>query len=199
MVDWRVLLKDSPINWLLEESNPSVRYFTLLDILDRKRDDAETSEARKRIPTSTAVMRILENQHSQGYWKEPDSPYLPKYKASYWTVMTLAQLGMDGTNENVRKACEHVFRFQTKDGAFLCQTKEELRRLYDRPLASRNKPPSRDEWVSSHLFEQQLSCLTGNISAALMRIGYENDPRVKKALEWLIKIQNRDGGWLCPY
>ncbi len=32
-----------------------------------------------------------------------------------------------------------------------------------------------------------------------MRIGYEDDPRVKKALEWLIKIQNMDGGWLCPY
>lgn len=37
------------------------------------------------------------------------------------------------------------------------------------------------------------------MAAALIRIGYGNDPRVRKALEWLVKIQNADGGWLCPY
>jgi hypothetical protein len=36
------------------------------------------------------------------------------------------------------------------------------------------------------------------MAAALNRIGYENDPRVTKALDWLVKIQNKDGGWLCP-
>lgn len=35
--------------------------------------------------------------------------------------------------------------------------------------------------------------------AALIRLGYENDSRVNKASEWLVKIQNPDGGWLCPY
>jgi len=35
--------------------------------------------------------------------------------------------------------------------------------------------------------------------AALIRLGYGDDLRVKKALEWLLKIQNKDGGWLCPY
>jgi len=33
--DWRAALKADPTNWLLEEENPSVRYFTLKDILDR--------------------------------------------------------------------------------------------------------------------------------------------------------------------
>jgi hypothetical protein len=37
------------------------------------------------------------------------------------------------------------------------------------------------------------------MTAALIRIGYANDARVKKAIEWLAKVQNRDGGWLCPY
>ena len=44
-----------------------------------------------------------------------------------------------------------------------------------------------------------LSCLTGNVVAALWRLGYEDDPRVWKALDWLVSIQNADGGWLCPY
>jgi len=37
------------------------------------------------------------------------------------------------------------------------------------------------------------------MTAALIRIGYLDDSRVKRALEWLVKIQNKDGGWLCPY
>ena len=45
----------------------------------------------------------------------------------------------------------------------------------------------------------ELSCLTGNVVAALLRFGYGGDPRVWKAIEWLISIQNQDGGWLCPY
>jgi len=35
--------------------------------------------------------------------------------------------------------------------------------------------------------------------AALIRLGYADDPRVRKALDWLVKVQNQDGGWLCPY
>ena len=61
------------------------------------------------------------------------------------------------------------------------------------------KLPSLNEWVASVVFEHQYSCLTGNMGAALIRIGYADDPRVMKALSWLVKIQNRDGGWLCPY
>jgi hypothetical protein len=30
-------------------------------------------------------------------------------------------------------------------------------------------------------------------------MGYEADSKLKKALDWLVKIQNADGGWLCPY
>ncbi|NWF86338.1 hypothetical protein HXY32_00750 [Candidatus Bathyarchaeota archaeon] len=61
------------------------------------------------------------------------------------------------------------------------------------------KLPSPNQGASSLVFEHQYSCLTGNMVAALIRMGYAQDQRVKRALEWLIKIQNNDGGWLCPY
>jgi hypothetical protein len=61
------------------------------------------------------------------------------------------------------------------------------------------KIPSKKAWFDRHLCEGQLSCLTGNTVAALLRLGYEGDRRVQRAIEWLIKVQNRDGGWLCPY
>ena len=28
---------------------------------------------------------------------------------------------------------------------------------------------------------------------------YAGDPRLRRALDWLVEVQNRDGGWLCPY
>jgi len=37
------------------------------------------------------------------------------------------------------------------------------------------------------------------VAAALIRIGYANDLRVRKALERLVRVQNKEGGWLCPY
>jgi len=37
------------------------------------------------------------------------------------------------------------------------------------------------------------------MAAALIRLGYLDDPRVKRALDWLVEVQNQDGGWLCPY
>jgi hypothetical protein len=33
----------------------------------------------------------------------------------------------------------------------------------------------------------------------MLRVGYCGDARLTKALDWLVKIQNADGGWLCPY
>jgi hypothetical protein len=38
---WLSELKAEPTEWLLEPSNPSVRYWTLLDILDRKPNDPD--------------------------------------------------------------------------------------------------------------------------------------------------------------
>lgn len=35
--------------------------------------------------------------------------------------------------------------------------------------------------------------------AALLRLGYGDDPRVWRAVDWLVRVQNADGGWLCPY
>ena len=173
-VDWSEILGDSPIDWLLERSNPSVRYFTLVDILGKPQDDLEVRYTKKAISESATVQMILRKQNPIGYWENPNSPYVPKYKSSYWTLMVLSNLGIDKTCDEVAKACEFIFQFQLEDGGFPCENIGTTR-------------------------ESQLSCLTGNMVAALVRLGYENDSRVKRAVDWLVRIQNKDGGWLCPY
>jgi hypothetical protein len=193
------LLEESLLDWLLEKTNPSIRYFTLRDILDKDEDDPQVVAAKKAIPTSKVVKRILSKQNSEGYWEESANPYHPKYKSSYWQIMVLGQLGMDKTDEKVKRACKYIFRFQLDEGGFSSYTRERALEEYERMRKKGKKLPSPNEWVSAIVFEHQYSCLTGNMAAALIRIGYLNDPRVRKALEWLVKIQNRDGGWLCPY
>jgi len=199
MIKLSEILKESPIDWLLEEANPSVRYFTLRDILGKSESDPQMAASKRAISESQVVKRILQKQNPEGYWEKPFDPYNPKYKASYWQIMTLGQLGMDETDKRVEKACEYILQFQLKEGGFTSQTRETALKEYEWRLKKGRKLPSRDEWTTTITFEQQLSCLTGNMIAALIRLGYENDSRVKKALKWLVNIQNVDGGWLCPY
>jgi len=199
MFNWSEILKESPVDWLLEESNPSARYFTLRDILDKNEADSQVVAARNTIAESQVVKKILQKQNPEGYWEEPRNPYHPKYKSSYWQIMMLGQLGMDECDERVKKACEYIFQFQHSEGGFSSSTHETAMKDYEWLRKRGKKLPPLEQWASSLVYEHQYSCLTGNMAAALIRIGYEDDQRVRKALGWLVKIQNKDGGWLCPY
>ena len=199
MIEWSKILKESPIDWLLEETNPSVRYFTLLDVFGKSENDPQVATAKRAIPTSQVVKKILQKQNPEGYWKEPANLYHPKYKSSYWQIMTLGQLGMDRSDERVKRACEYAFQFQLDEGGFSSNTIQLALKEYEQLREKGKNLPPPNQWASSMVYEHQYSCLTGNMAAALIRIGYANDSRVRKALEWLVKIQNKDGGWLCPY
>ena len=86
MIEWLKILKKSPIDWLLEKTNPSVRYFTLRDILDEDENDSQVVAAKQAIPKSQVINKILQKQKLEGYWEEPDNPYHPKYKSSYLQI-----------------------------------------------------------------------------------------------------------------
>ena len=44
--DWRSILNADPTEWLLEKQNPSVRYFTLNEILDKPENDILVKETK---------------------------------------------------------------------------------------------------------------------------------------------------------
>jgi len=194
---------ESPIKWLLEKENPPVRYFTLRDILGRGETDSEMKEARAAIATYKVFEKMLSKLKPKGYWEDPDSPYLPKYKSTYWQIMILGQLGMDKSHERVQRACEFVLSLQLDEGGFSAYTRKTALTEYDwmrsRAVLKEKLPPDSKSWAQSVVIEHEYSCLTGNVCAALLRMGYAKDARLKKALNWLVKIQNRDGGWLCPH
>ena len=45
---WKSYLNSDPTKWLLEEDNPSVRYFTLKDILDKPDNDLEVRKCQRK-------------------------------------------------------------------------------------------------------------------------------------------------------
>jgi hypothetical protein len=61
-------LNGNPLSWLLEPENPSVRYWTLVDILERPGSDAELQASRDAISLQPLTQELFSLQHVEGYW-----------------------------------------------------------------------------------------------------------------------------------
>ncbi len=201
--DWKAHLTADPTAWLLEADNPSVRYLALRDLLEAPEDAPVVLEAREAIRRSATVAKIFMRQQVAGHWGDPDQPYHPKYRATYWQILLLGLLGLDRTDPRVARACDAIVPFQLADGGFTIVREAGAAREYcwvqERAKRRGQAPPPMAGWVQERIREYEMSCLTGNVAAALLRLGYGGDDRVTRALRWLVAVQNRDGGWLCPY
>lgn len=154
---------DPVIDWLLEEDaeNPGIRYFALRDLLHLAEDERAVLTARRQIMRSGPVPVILEAQDDDGTWVKKGSGYSPKYRGTVWQVLFLAELGADPADHRVRKGCEALLRGGiAPNGAFSA---------YARATPS-----------------GALHCLNGNMLYALQRLGFGDDPRVRRALDWQI-------------
>ena len=97
------------LNWLLEKEQPSVRYYTLVDLQDRKRDDPKVSEALSQIPRKGWAAEILSTQAPRGNWESLRSLYRPKYTATNWRAIVLADLGITAKDARIRATCDLFF------------------------------------------------------------------------------------------
>ena len=61
-MNWKNLLNKDATNWLLQDDNPSVKHFTLVDLLGKKENDSEAIEAKNLIMKTGVVPKILEKQ-----------------------------------------------------------------------------------------------------------------------------------------
>ncbi len=175
MNTWKSVLKSDPTTWLLEKNNPTVRYFTLRDILEKPEHDEEMREAKKDIMETGVVPAILLKQKKEGYWEEPDRFYNAKYKGTVWQLMILAELGTDGKNTQIHNACEFILSYSQdlESGGFAHST-------------SAKKGGGRHSEV--------IPCLTGNMVFSLIRLGYLDDKRVREGIKWITSYQRFDDG-----
>lgn len=96
MKEWKSLLKEDATDWLLEESNPSVRYFALTELLDTSEDDAKVKKAKGDIMRIAAVPDILARQKTEGYWEDPRSFYT-RARQVQWNSMATPSFSGTGS------------------------------------------------------------------------------------------------------
>jgi len=159
---WMDKVNGDPLPWLLEQDpvNPSIRFLTLTNILDRPFDDHEVIQSRTEGMKTGPIPVILDAMDPEGYWVQPGLGYYPKYRGSVWQIVFLAQLGADGSHSKIQKACNYILEnTPSKHGGF-----------------SMNGFPS-----------GSIHCLEGNLAAALIALGMYGDPRLDRALDWLAR------------
>lgn len=165
---------DPVLEWLLEPSEPAMRYLASRDLLGRRPTERSLARLRSEIPKRGWAAKILAKQRERTWWATKTTCYHPKFRSTIWQVQVLADFGMSRREERIGNAVDFWFdlHYNPKDGGY--------------------SPGSRKEkWFSSHL------CTTGNMVRSLIRLGYLEDERVQSAIEWLVDEQYPDGGWDC--
>lgn len=152
------------VDWLLGADNPSASYLALTGLLDRPEGDPDAAVARSAIPSQRQAQAILNAQWPEGYWMHPGVGYSPKYKASTWQVIFMAQMGMPRTLATDR-ACGYLL-----DNARLPNG------LFTADKTARGAIP----------------CLSGNLLRAMRKLGCD-DPRLDESSEALSVAVVRDG------
>lgn len=174
MMNGKPDLKGNPIPWLLEEDNPSVRYFALLEFLGKTNNDPEVTGARSDIIEKGLVPAILSKQKEEGCWQKADQFYSDKYKGTVWQLIILAELGVSKDDDvRIKKACEFILEYSQERESYGFSIYHSTRVGGGRPSGV-------------------IPCLTGNMVYTLIRLGYLSDQRLQKAIGWIITYQRFD-------
>lgn len=165
-MDWQSQLNDDPLPWLLEASDPAVRYLTLRDVQGLPPDDPNLLAARELAHTHGPIATVLAEMDPDGYWVKPGPGYGPKYTSTVWALILLAQLGASvHGDERIARACGYILDFgMTSQGQFTA-----------------TGAPS-----------GTADCLHGNLCAALVALGCA-DTRLEQAYEWMARSVTGDG------
>ncbi len=160
---------DLAVSWLLQSEDPSVRYLTLTEVLDKPHDLPDVESARKQIAQGPKVRVLLSGQRRDGGFGV--HPY-QKWTGAHWRLVSLVELGIPPGFKPAVRATDLVLKWL----------------LGDAHLQNVPKIDGRYRRCASQ---------EGNALAVCSRLGIANDPRVKQLAESLIEWQWPDGGWNC--
>ncbi len=171
--------RDQTVSWLLEQENPGIRFWTFRDLLGRSRDDPEVVASHDALASWRPVSDLLREHRPEGYWAEPEDVYWPKWKATVWQLILLAELGMPSDHPAVKAGCEYFLKIMDS------QNKSWPPPNYSDKDEQGQWPAWRSVWEP---------CVTGNMARTLTVFGFGEDRRVREMFEWLIRYQLPDGG-----
>ena len=163
MSEW---IPQALLDWLLEEDNPSARYLALRHLLGRPEDAPEVAAAREEIVSFAPVRALLGAQYPAGYWIKADRGYSPRFKATVWQLLFLADLGVPRL-PSIARACEHVLAHTVHTGTGL---------------------------FSAHVHSSGVwPCLNGDLLRALSYLGYGDHLVVRAVVDALARRVVEDG------
>ena len=174
-MEFRVLpehtIPENVLEWLLEPSNPSVRYRTLLELLHYSPSDSEVQLTYNEVLNWKPVMKIKNAMHPDGYWTVKvdkgkivgrDTEYRT-FNTTHWVLGYLAEYGLTRKEEFIHQASTRYLDLQKDDGDF---------------------------W-------QHLSCLYGLNLHTFAKLGFASDPRIQKTIGLVNSSIRHDNGYLC--
>jgi len=174
MANWKSFLRPDVSQWLLAQSNPSVRYLTLTNILGEKEATSEVRRAKAEIMVTGVVPKIL-SKLKDASWSSPGRFYRDKYKGTVWQLIILAEHAADGKDVRINGACEYILQHSQDPDSFGFSHTE------------RSGNPG-------GIHSDVIPCLTGNMIWSLLKLGYLEDERVKEGIKWISKYQRFDDG-----
>lgn len=171
MIDWKSALKEDPTDWLLEEDNPSIRYWTLRDILHKSERGPVATETKGKISGSEEVQLIFAKVNINGgpFWSRSDGDIYWGTFSTGGVLCFLAETGLTKEEPEIKDLANFLFGYQSAEGFF------------------KLSPKGPGWW----------SCFTATVLGALLRFGFVYDERIERGIEWLFRTQRLDGGWYC--
>ncbi len=162
---------DSVTEWLLEPSQPTVRYLTLTRLLGKTDSRPEVRSAHTALAKDPWVVSVLDRRDPAGWWGHPRNRLEPRFLGTHWSLLALADLGVTRTIPEIATSCEYWMGNSPLEGGGV---------------------GGLGKGKGHH-------CYTANMARALIRMGYDEDPRIRRTMEWLVHTAHPKGGWSCRY
>lgn len=170
MTDWKSILRNDTLDWLLEENEPAVRAATLTDLLDVALDDPKVIEAQKREFLEGPSAAILSKMQPEGYWGRPEDFYIrSKYHGTVWSFLLLVEMNCGRFDFRMQEAANFLLEHsQNPDsGGFAYYSASQ----------------------GGGIQHGVIPCLSGNLVWGLIKTGLLSDKRIHQGADWLARNQ----------
>jgi hypothetical protein len=165
------MIPEDVLDWLLEPSNPSIRYRTLVEIQGHAPSNSEVQQAHNEILNWKPVQSIKKAMQPDGFWQVKvdngktvgEGTEYRTFNTTHWVLGYLAEYGLTRDEDFIELAANRYLDLQGKDGDF---------------------------WG-------HLSCLYGLNLHTFAKLGFGSDPRMQRTLELVFSSIRHDNGYLC--
>ena len=166
-------LKYDAVSFVMEKGKPHHKMRVLIALNKRNEDFQEFLKG------------FMESQNPDGGWSWLGLwPFNePRPSSTYDTADILdiiLKAGVDKNSDTVKKAVDFLFNMQRPDGGWS-----------ESPGISK---AIKKEWIW-YSTKYSITWITASSITVIIEAGYANDERIKKALDFLKRMQNDEGGW----